>query len=368
MSRPFQVHQVLATLGYGDAIGHEVLGIQRVLRVCGLRVGHLRRDGRPSPGGSDPGLPGTGRRQPSRQHPDSPLLHRVEGLAHRVRPARTGWCWSTTTSRRRNTSSTCTNCWCACVTTDGANSGAYVDRCDLALGDSEFNRLELEALGFPVTGVLPVVPDFSHLSTARQRPGGRSLRRRVDEHRLRRPGDPEQADREPDPVLRRLQDTVQSTVAAADRRLVRRIRALPHDAPRSGGTPERARHPLLRSRLERRTGRVLRRGGRVPLRQRTRRILRAADGGLPQADSRAGVGAHGGAGHAGRRRRAVRTRRSRRGGGPHRPRGQRRRAAGTDSGRPGRRAGPAARPRTSAARSCASSTRWPPRRAGRGRR
>jgi hypothetical protein len=27
-----RVHQVLATLGYGDAIGHEVLGIQRFLR------------------------------------------------------------------------------------------------------------------------------------------------------------------------------------------------------------------------------------------------------------------------------------------------------------------------------------------------
>ena len=41
--------------------------------------------------------------------------------------------------------------------------GAYIDRCDLALGDSEFNRIELEGLGFPRTGVLPVVPDFSHL-------------------------------------------------------------------------------------------------------------------------------------------------------------------------------------------------------------
>jgi hypothetical protein len=30
-----RVHQVLATLGYGDAIGHEVLGIQRVLRDAG---------------------------------------------------------------------------------------------------------------------------------------------------------------------------------------------------------------------------------------------------------------------------------------------------------------------------------------------
>ena len=33
--RPPRVHQVLATLGYGDAIGHEVLGIQRVLRGAG---------------------------------------------------------------------------------------------------------------------------------------------------------------------------------------------------------------------------------------------------------------------------------------------------------------------------------------------
>lgn len=42
--------------------------------------------------------------------------------------------------------------------------GAYVSRCDLALGDSEFNRQELATLGFPRTGVLPVVPDFSHLA------------------------------------------------------------------------------------------------------------------------------------------------------------------------------------------------------------
>jgi len=30
-----RVHQVLATLGYGDAIGHEVLGIQRALLAAG---------------------------------------------------------------------------------------------------------------------------------------------------------------------------------------------------------------------------------------------------------------------------------------------------------------------------------------------
>ena len=49
------IHQVLATLGYGDAIGHEVLGIQRVLRGAGYdseifvqsadsRLEHLTQD------------------------------------------------------------------------------------------------------------------------------------------------------------------------------------------------------------------------------------------------------------------------------------------------------------------------------------
>ncbi|HEY7699062.1 MAG TPA: glycosyltransferase family 4 protein [Vicinamibacteria bacterium] len=33
--------------------------------------------------------------------------------------------------------------------------------CDLALGDSEFNRKELEATGFPRTGVLPILVDFA---------------------------------------------------------------------------------------------------------------------------------------------------------------------------------------------------------------
>jgi glycosyltransferase involved in cell wall biosynthesis len=43
---------------------------------------------------------------------------------------------------------------------------AYRTRCQIALGDSEFNRQELESLGFDPTGVLHVVPDFSHLHGA----------------------------------------------------------------------------------------------------------------------------------------------------------------------------------------------------------
>ena len=57
------VHQVLATLGYGDAIGNEVLGIQRVLRSAGYesdifvetadsRLEHLTEDYRDLPAAS----------------------------------------------------------------------------------------------------------------------------------------------------------------------------------------------------------------------------------------------------------------------------------------------------------------------------
>ena len=60
-----RIHQVLATLGYGDAIGHEVLGIQRVLRSAGYesdifvetadhRLEPLTRDYRELVDASDP--------------------------------------------------------------------------------------------------------------------------------------------------------------------------------------------------------------------------------------------------------------------------------------------------------------------------
>ncbi len=37
----------------------------------------------------------------------------------------------------------------------------FVDKVDLALGDSEFNRQELEEVGYPRTGVLPLLLDFT---------------------------------------------------------------------------------------------------------------------------------------------------------------------------------------------------------------
>jgi L-malate glycosyltransferase len=157
-----RIHQVLATLGYGDAIGHEVLGIQRVLRGAGYeseifveaadhRLEHLTRDFRELVDFSDP---------------DNLLLHhfslgskasrttyalpdRMALIYHNITPpeyfvnVNRKLAWQCFLGRRE--------------------LRAYRERCDLALGDSEFNRSDLETLGFPRTEVLPVVPDFSHL-------------------------------------------------------------------------------------------------------------------------------------------------------------------------------------------------------------
>ena len=161
-TRPVQVHQVLATLGYGDAIGNETLGIQRVLREAGYesriyvqtaepRVEDLTEDYRDLIDDS---------------HVDRILIHhfsigsrasrvafalpdRMVLVYHNITPSHyfigvnptlVQQCYS---GRRELT--------------------AYTRRCDLALGDSAFNQAELDEMGFPYTGVLPVVPSFAHL-------------------------------------------------------------------------------------------------------------------------------------------------------------------------------------------------------------
>jgi L-malate glycosyltransferase len=157
-----RIHQVLATLGYGDAIGHEVLGIQRVLRGAGYeseifvetadeRLESLTRDYRELVDFS---------------HPDNLLLHhfslgsKASRTAFAV-PDRMALIYHNITPPeyfagvQRKLARQCFH--------GRRELRAYAARCDLAMGDSEFNRLDLEALGFPRTAVLPVVPDFSHL-------------------------------------------------------------------------------------------------------------------------------------------------------------------------------------------------------------
>ena len=48
--------------------------------------------------------------------------------------------------------------------------GSLAGRVDLALGDSEFNRQELEELGFARTGVMPIAVNMERLSAAPRRP------------------------------------------------------------------------------------------------------------------------------------------------------------------------------------------------------
>ena len=156
------VHQVLATLGYGDAIGHEVLGIQRVLRGAGYaseifvetadpRLEDLTRDYRELLEAS---------------RPDNLLLHHfsIGSKASRTAfalPDRMALIYHNITPPEYFVG--VHDLLVELCYLGRRELGAYVPRTDLALGDSEFNRLELEALGFAPTGVLPVVPDFSHL-------------------------------------------------------------------------------------------------------------------------------------------------------------------------------------------------------------
>ena len=162
------IHQVLATLGYGDAIGHEVLGIQRVLRAAGYdseifvetadhRLESLTRDYRELVDAS---------------HPDNLLLHHFSLGSRASRtafalPDRMALIYHNITPPEYFVGIHRTLTW-QCFR-GRRELHAYVDRCDLALGDSEFNRQDLEALGFPRTAELPVVPDFSHLDLAPNR-------------------------------------------------------------------------------------------------------------------------------------------------------------------------------------------------------
>jgi L-malate glycosyltransferase len=157
-----RVHQVLATLGYGDAIGHEVLGIQRVLRAGGYeseifvetadpRLEHLTIDYRELVGAVTP---------------SDLLIHhfsigsRASRTAYAL-PGRMALVYHNITPPEyfigihKDLVKLCFR--------GRRELTAYIARCELALGDSDYNRTELDTLGFRATGILPVVPGFTHL-------------------------------------------------------------------------------------------------------------------------------------------------------------------------------------------------------------
>jgi glycosyltransferase involved in cell wall biosynthesis len=157
-----RVHQVLATLGYGDAIGHEVLGIQRVLRGAGYESEIFVET-------ADPRLEDLTidyREMVGAIAPDDILIHhfsigsRASRTAYAL-PGRMALVYHNITPPgyfvgiHRDLVKLCFR--------GRRELTAYVARCELALGDSEYNRQELETLGFSRNAVLPVVPDFTHL-------------------------------------------------------------------------------------------------------------------------------------------------------------------------------------------------------------
>jgi glycosyltransferase involved in cell wall biosynthesis len=160
-------------LAYGDAIGHEALGIQRILQGAGWeseifveavdpRLESLTRDYRDLVGSS---------------HPDNLLLNhfslgsKASRLAYAL-PDRMALVYHNITPPAYFVGvheSLVHDCF------HGRRElRAYVDRCDLALGASPYSKDELDAIGFSHTGILPVVTDFSYLdhepdwSTARE--------------------------------------------------------------------------------------------------------------------------------------------------------------------------------------------------------
>ena len=142
-----QIHQVLATLSYGDAIGHEVLGIQEILTRAGFESDIFvdTADLRLEP------LTRASHELPEASRPDNILIHHfsIGSMASRIAfalPDRMIFVYHNITPPAYfiDTHPLLVQlCY-----TGRRELTAYVNRCDLALGDSEFNRQELEQLGF----------------------------------------------------------------------------------------------------------------------------------------------------------------------------------------------------------------------------
>ena len=154
------IHQFSTSLSYGDAISDEMLEIQKVLRGQGHRSEIFTRF-------YDPRMAGL--RRDYREYrklsaagnivifhfsigsPVSKLVFRLPDrkimVYHNITPHRFFVDWHRILARE---------CYKGRL-----EIKLFVDKVDLAVGDSEFNRRELEAVGYPRTGVLPIMMDFA---------------------------------------------------------------------------------------------------------------------------------------------------------------------------------------------------------------
>ena len=204
--RAMIVNQWLPAAHRGDAVGDNA---RALARRCSARAGHdaeiFALDDRRGPDGRGRGR-GPTRRAAGRRH-DPALRGAVadDRGARRRCPARA--CCSTTTSRRAQFFAPFdARPGAARRRSAAASWRRSPDRVDLALGVSEYNRRELEAMGFAATGVLPLVVDTERLTSAPPVPAlEHAAPGRPRQHPLRRPDRAEQEDRGSHPARRALQ-------------------------------------------------------------------------------------------------------------------------------------------------------------------
>ncbi len=159
-----EVHQLATSLTYGDAISDEMLEIQTVLRAHGFKSEIFTRF-------CDPRLAGLAHdfreywRYSSKNNvaifhfsigsPVSRLFFRLPDkkimIYHNITPHEYFIDYHRILARE---------CYKGRL-----EIKLFIDKVDLVLGDSEFNRQELEALGYRRTGVLPILINFKKFET-----------------------------------------------------------------------------------------------------------------------------------------------------------------------------------------------------------
>jgi len=171
-----EIHQFATSLSYGDAISDEMLEIRKVLRERGYRSEIFTRF-------FDPRTAGARRDYREYKKYSSPanvvIFHfsigsPVSKMFFRV-PDKKIMIYHNITPHEYFVDShriLARECYKGRL-----EIKLFVDKVDLAVGDSEFNRWELETVGYKKTGILPVLMDFAKFD----RPGDPVTRRLFDD-------------------------------------------------------------------------------------------------------------------------------------------------------------------------------------------
>ena len=162
------INQWVPAAHRGDAIGDSARRVRDMLRAAGhqsdlfaLTIDDDLRERRASV---------QRRRGAARRRHDLPLRPALADDRGVRQPARRAACCSITTSRRPRSSRRTTPQLFRLAALGRQELRSLAGRVDLALGDSEFNRQELEELGFARTGVMPIAVDIERLTGAPRRP------------------------------------------------------------------------------------------------------------------------------------------------------------------------------------------------------